>query len=178
MNTKTKATRELALGIGVLVLATLGVLFIIPYGIVMPENIEVRALAPNFWPLIVVVAAGIAGAIVTVQGFADRKRPTLSPTPDESAPADHEIDDDRPLAQASIRVVIVVASIFVLYFAIPHAGIVAGSMALLAFLIWFAEERRLWMILAISILLPLVLYAFFVYVANVPMPLGVFESLR
>ena len=178
---KDKANREIGLGSAIVVFAALGFLLAIPYGIVMPGNIEVLALAPNFWPFVVMAMAGIAGAVITAQGFLDRTKPDVphvSATPDEATPVFEEIDDDRPPAEAAMRATIVVGSLFALYFAIPFAGIVAGTMVILIFLIWLSGERRWRLILSIAILLPLVLYFFFVHVANVPMPVGVFETFR
>ncbi len=45
-------------------------------------------------------------------------------------------------------------------------------------MIRFTGETRWRLIVLIAIILPAVLYAFFVYVANVPMPLGLFEQFR
>ena len=175
------ANREIGLGVAIVLLAALGLLFAIPQGIDMPAGIEVQALAPNFWPTVVMVGAGLAGVIVALQGVIDRKTTPghdVSATPEETVPSESGMDDERPFAEATLRVAITLAALFALYFAIPKIGIVVGSMLILVFLMRLAGERRWRMILPISLLLPLALYFFFVHVANVPMPLGIFEALR
>ena len=55
---------------------------------------------------------------------------------------------------------------------------VVPGMVLIFTLMLFAGERRYMLALSIAVVTPLVLYFFFVHVANIPIPLGVFESLR
>ena len=175
-----KANREIALGITIIVLAAIGAFIAIPVGIVMPENIAVLALAPDFWPLIVVAMAGLAGVAIAVHGVADlRQSRHAEATPMLSDDYALDIDrDERPFLEALMRVAITIAVLFALYFAIPLAGIVLCTSAVLVFLTFFAGERRWRIILPVAVLLPLLLYVFFVHIANVPMPLGVFEAFR
>ena len=175
-----KANREIALGITIIVLTAIGAFIAIPAGIVMPENIGVLALAPNFWPLVVVAMAGLAGVAIAVHGIADlRQSGHVEVTPMLSDDYPVDIDgDERPFLEALTRVAITISVLFALYFAIPWAGIVLSSSAVLVFLTFFAGERRWRIILPVAVLLPLLLYVFFVHIANVPMPLGVFEAFR
>lgn len=172
--------REMIVGIAIVVLSALGLLVIIPVGVIVPDGVEIRALSPDFWPFIVVAAAGLAGATLAVQGLVSWKKATQSDvlqTPD-STKRNEAIDSEQlPLRQAATRVIITIATLFVLYYAIPVIGMVATTIPIAGFLMWYAGERRWKIILPVAIALPLVLYFFFVYVANVPIPLGVFETL-
>ena len=58
--------REMIVGIAIVVLSALGLLVIIPVGVMVPDGVEIRALSPDFWPFIVVAAAGLAGATLAV----------------------------------------------------------------------------------------------------------------
>lgn len=54
-----------------------------------------------------------------------------------------------------------------------YAGIVLASALALPALSFLYGERRPHILVALAILLPTGLYAFFVYVAKIPMPLGI-----
>jgi len=54
---------------------------------------------------------------------------------------------------------------------------VVPGMALIFILMIFSGYRRWWLIILLSLLVPILLYGFFVHVANIPIPLGIFESL-
>ncbi len=175
-----KANHEIMLGVTIIVLAAVTAFVVVPAGVVMPDNIGVLALAPNFWPLVVVAMAGLSGALIVAHGLADQRQSRHA----EAAPIlsdDYPVvfdAVDRPFFEALARVVAVLAALFALHFAIPSTGIVFGAFIILVFLIYLAGERRWRVILPIAVVLPLTLYVFFVYIANVPMPLGVFESIR
>ena len=175
------ADREIGLGVAIVALALFGLFVAIPLGVDAPENIEVRPLAPDFWPFIVLVFAGLAGVVVALEGFFDRKRRIAALAGGAAIKPGIDIEDkeqERPPAEAALRVAAAIGGLFMLYFALPYTGIVLGTMFLLLFMLRFTGERRWHVILPITILLPLLLYVFFVYVANVPMPLGIFEQLR
>ncbi len=172
---------DMRVGLAVILLALLSVFVVIPSGVVVPSNVEVRVMAPDFWPLTVSMVAAIAGGFVFIGGLLEQKRRRLtevSSMPDESVPTDADSSEYRTAGIATLRVVIVVGSLFALYLLIPVVGIVAGCMALLVFLIRFTGEARWKYIASIAVILPSVLYAFFVYVASVPLPLGFFEQFR
>ena len=174
-----KIYREMWVGAGILLLALLGIFLVIPMGIVLPGGNEVRALSPDFWPLIVVVAMGFCGGALAVSGaLAGRKEaeevrrkgdPMTCEMPEEF--------DELPVPQAAARVAVVLGVLFALYFAINIIGMVAATIPVLIFMMWYGGERRPKIVLPVALILPPLLYYFFVYVANVPIPLGVFETL-
>lgn len=177
----TKARQELYTGIGVVVIAVLAYLVAIPAGIVVPDDIEIRALSPDFWPLIVVAVLGLAGISLIFQGLAGmgllQRKQATSGAGQAGAASKDEGNDALPLAKAAPRVAIFILCLFLIYFAISLIGMVATTIPALLFLAWFAGERRWKIIVPLAILLPVVLYIFFVYVANVPIPNGIFENL-
>lgn len=173
--------REIRVGFAVIFLALLSIFVVIPSGVDVPSNVEVRVMAPDFWPLTVSVAAAIAGGFVLIGGILEQQRRRLSAVssmPDESVPTEKADSEYRPFIEGAVRVAGVLGVLLGLYFLIPTIGIVVGCMALLVFLIRFTGETRWMYIVTIALILPVILYAFFVYVANVPMPLGVFEQFR
>ena len=176
------AKREINVGLIVVALALLSIFVVIPSGVVVPESIDIAVMSPDFWPLVVSIAAGLAGVFVTLGGVielkrADKNGPEHSPM-DETLPIELEGDEYRPFGEATLRVVVTVGVLLALYFLVPFIGIVVGTMVMLVILIRFSGETRWKFIIPIAIILPSLLYVFFVYVANIPMPIGIFEQFR
>ena len=167
MTTKNTNT-DFILGIIVIALAIVGTFFFIPKGVVLPEDIETRALSPDFWPLTIMIILGLAGIALTVQA-------KFGNTPQSDGDDESQM---RPLGEGLIRVILLIAGLLAMYFLIPHIGMVIACAITFALMTLFAGERRMKYIIPIAILLPVLLYVFFVYVANVPLPTGVFEAWK
>jgi putative tricarboxylic transport membrane protein len=171
--------REFLLGVFIIFFAFAGVIFFIPFGIVVPDN-SPQALAPNFWPLIVMYLVGFSGAAISAHGLADflNLRDGASSSIFSNSSISNLNSDNFSFFEAMGRATIVIIAFFVFYLIIPFIGIVLSSSIMLVFLIYFGGDCRWQIILPIAFLLPLFLYLFFVHVANVPMPLGFFEAFQ
>ena len=156
--------RERFTGIGVLLVGILVFFVLIPYGIDQPANVKHTALAPNFWPKIIAVVIAAMGLLLSVKPG----RKTGSETG----------SDDEAWAQRLPGLAVSLGSLFAFYFLIPSLGMVAPAAALAFGLMLFAGERRWRLGVAVALGIPILLYVFFTYVASIPIPLGVFESLR
>ncbi|MGI9316739.1 MAG: tripartite tricarboxylate transporter TctB family protein [bacterium] len=155
---------ERIIGIAVVLIGLATYFVLIPNGIVSPSNVESLALAPDFWPKIV-------AAIFAIMGLGLVVRPTDSDS-------ETTTESNTTFLNRLPRLGVILGALFGFYYAIPQLGMVVPAMLLIFCLMWFAGERR-WMLMAvISIVTPIVLYFFFVFVASIPIPLGVFESLR
>lgn len=158
---------DIAIGTGVVALALVGILVLIPMGIIMPGGIDIAALSPSFWPKIVLIGLAIAGVIILFQGF---------------FPSANDADDEEfseftlPWPIVLLKLIISITVLFSYYFAIEYFGIVVSSIATLVALMLLGGEKRMTILLPVAIALPVLLYFFFTYVANVPLPLGMFES--
>ena len=64
------------------------------------------------------------------------------------------------------------------YVLIPFLGMVVPGMAVIFGLMVLGGERRWLLAAAVAAGVPLLLYVFFVHVAGIPIPLGIFETLR
>ncbi len=165
----TKESRsDFILGIIIIALAIIGTFVFIPWGIVLPDDIETRALSPDFWPLAIMILLGISGFALTLQA-----RFAVSPMPDEEEQAKM-----RPFGEGLLRVGLLVIWLLGMYFLIPHVGMAVSCAITFIAMTLFAGERRWKYIIPIAVLLPLLLYLFFVYVASVPLPVGVFEAWK
>jgi len=171
MNANSK--REIGVGIAAMAIAALGWFVVIPLGIDLPQNIKIRALSPDFWPRIVMAILAIAGAVIAVQGFLESR---AADREDTAAGGDDTIE--HPPVVLAGRVVFALALLFVFYAGIFQLGIVVCSALIIVIFTLVLGQRQWRYILPLAVVLPLVLYFFFVQVAHVPMPLGIFEVLR
>ena len=148
-------------GIVITLIGVLTLLVLIPKGIVTPSNVTTLALSPDFWPRIV-------AAIFTFTGIALTIKPAVS-------------EDNESFATFLARLprlIVVLGALFGFYFSINQFGMVVPGILLIFGLMTFAGERRWLRMLCIAVVVPVLLYCFFVFVANIPIPLGMFESLR
>ena len=157
--------RERLTGVGVALLGLLIFFVLIPWGIDRPGNVEHAALAPDFWPQII-------AAIMMALGVLQALRP---------APDDDEEDGSEDSGRWLHRVpglAVALGVLFGFYVLIPSLGMVAPGVAVIFALMVFGGERRWLLAATIAAGVPVLLYAFFVHVAGIPIPLGVFETLR
>jgi putative tricarboxylic transport membrane protein len=164
-----RATRnDLILGGAVIAVAAAIAFVLTPHAIVRPQGTESRALAPDFWPLVILGVAALAGAVIA-GGALVRRRDGDGAAPTEPTPAAGP--------GAPLRIAAVFAGLVGFYVMVPLAGM-AGAAILLALFLMCLGERQNWAVaLPTAVLLPLALYLFFVKVAKVPIPLGLFETL-
>ena len=177
----SKSSVDLALGVVVVAMAALGALVLIPVGIVLPDGIDIPALSPDFWPYIIMGVLGFAGLVIVLQAlFA--MRPGAARPDGAGAAADEsadELDEELyPGPVQALRLGLVVVWLLALYALVPEISMAVATGITLAFLAWFAGERRWKIVLPTAILLPVLLHLFFVYVADVPLPTGIFEAWR
>lgn len=147
-------------GIFVSALGLFVLLVLIPVGIVSPANVGSLALAPESWPIIVASMLTLVGVLLI-----------FAPGPSESS------DDSRVVIDSSwaSRAAMVVGALFAAYFLVPLVGMIVTGMALILGFSWFAGERRVAILAALSVAPPLLFAAFFLFVAKVSVPLGAFE---
>lgn len=173
---------DLILG-AILCALTLFLYFVlIPVGVDAPDVIQNPALSPRLWPEIIVIGLGLMSVLMLVKSAVKLRR-GLAEEP-------HELDiveqaregggDVDPSMEwqgrpGLIKTLIGVALLFALYGLLQLLGLVVASViATVVFAILYGD-RRWYLIVPIAILLPLILFAFFEYVASVPIPMGIFR---
>ena len=162
--------RDLLTALLFLIFGLAAVLFLIPQGVAVPESVKVAALSPDFWPRL--IAYGTIGASVFL--FIETLVMTQpAPQPDE---AGEEARYQLATLPATLRVTVLVAVLFAFYTGLAGLGVIAASILLLFVMMLFFGERNIRLIAGLSITIPLLLYAFFRYVASIPIPLGIFGS--
>ena len=168
-----KYRREIGVGLVAITLAALGWFVVIPFGIDLPSQIDIEALAPDFWPRIVMVLLAVSGIFIAVQGYFDGRNPPLS---DDAADDEGAVEHELPML--TLRVAFALAAMFVFYLTILEVGIVIASALIIIAFSYVLGQRQWKLILSLAVALPVLLYVFFVHVASVPMPLGMLETFR
>jgi len=159
---------ERFIGGGVLALGAAVFFWLIPAGVDSPANVAHLSLAPDFWPRIIAVVLALTGLLLVLNPGAAAVHESPS----------HESPAPSSTVARVLRLGVVLAMLFGFYVLIPHLGMVVPGMAFIFALMGFAGERRWRLMAAVAVGVPLLLYVFFTQVAGVPIPLGVFESLR
>ena len=144
---------------------------LIPTAVPVPKSIKVAALSPDYWPKIIAAGLAIMGLVLIVQGAIRLVKQQA--TAESGAPREATTAAGR--RSVFLRTVGIMFGLLVYYQLVEPLGIVVSSMlAIMAFALLYGE-RRLKMLIPIAVLLPIGLYYFFVKVANIPMPLGLFD---
>ncbi len=149
-------------GLVIVVLGLLALFVLIPVGIVTPSNVQSLALAPDFWPSIIASVFLMMGVILLV------------------APARYELPSSGKNFSYVVRItrlILLLGILFGAYVAIPRLGLILPAMLMVFGLSWLAGERRWKLLIILSFFSPVALAAFFTYIANIPIPLGVFEFI-
>lgn len=154
--------RNLIIGMTLVFLGALFLLIIIPIGIKVPGHLPKAATSPAMWPQAAAALLLAAGLILTAFVLVDRhlKGPTPGTRPE-------------PLI-GNWRLVAGVLIMFVCWGLIPILGLPAVSALALAGFGYLMGTSRPWLLGVLAVVLPAVLYAFFTWAANVPVPLGLF----
>ena len=162
---------DLITGCIVVAFALAVLLVLVPYGVDRPGQVDVSALSPNFWPTVLGVFLLAMGTLVAGQTLW-RHKTRKAPAPENRAPA-----QDWPGLDPVPKTMAAVALLFVYYAVLEPLGLVAASMlAMVAFTV-LAGERRIAIVAPLAILVPVALYLFFQEVAQVAIPVGIFEEM-
>ncbi|MXZ79972.1 MAG: tripartite tricarboxylate transporter TctB family protein [Gammaproteobacteria bacterium] len=150
------------LGAAVVAIGTLALFVLIPVGIVSPSDVPALALAPEFWPLVIASIFTLMGILMTIApGSTDRKT----------------TEELRLVPTRLPRLSGFLAILFAFYFVVPYLGMILPAMAMIIGLCWFTGERRWPLLILVAVGIPLILAMFFLFVANIPIPLGIFEFI-
>jgi putative tricarboxylic transport membrane protein len=135
---------------------------LIPVGIDDPGIVDVRALGPSFWPSIISGFLFLIGVILAVQTY---RRARLRRGTDDST-------GEGFVAARWFASLVLLAAVDV---ALDPLGMVLTCAIALVLFMLLGGERRPVFLIGISLMLPLALFGFFRYVANVFIPLGVLD---
>ncbi len=148
------------IGVAVAALGLIALFVLIPIGVVSPANVDVVALAPEFWPTIIASVLALAGVVLAIFPARADSEETVPP---------------RRYGRRTARLSILLTIVLAVYFSVPYLGMVLPAMLMIFALSYFAGERRPAVLAGLSLIMPAALTGFFIVIANIPIPLGVFE---
>lgn len=164
------AYKDIGLGLFLLAAALVMLFWIIPVGVQTPSSARNPILTPPFWPRLIMMALAGFSLVIVAQGAA-RVRRIRRGIADDVAIA------PRLDAFGAFKIAVAIALLFVYYWSLTWGGLVVPSMlAILVFTALYGEKRFQYFA-PTALLFPLAIYYFFVKIAQVPIPLGVFEPL-
>lgn len=155
--------------------------WLIPNFVSVPGNMARAVLSPAFWPEILAVMAMLAGVFVLVGAFKQSSETQVSDaSPSSDGPAGESSTASPPQALDQevsprsdlIRLLTFLAAMALYAKYLDYLGMVLASILMLLVSFYLLGEKRIGLVLSVSILLPLVLYAFFLHVAGVSIPQG------
>jgi len=145
---------------------------IIPISVQLPRSNKILALSPDFWIKIIVWMALALGVSLIYQGIKSAKEPISD---EDKASIEAKLNLRHPTKRSTYMVIIAIINLFLYYFLILWLGMVPASVIAFISFTLLCGERRLKIMLPLATLLPTGLYYFFLKVASIPMPLGIFE---
>lgn len=137
------------------------VTFLIPIGIIEPDNIEFSVLSPSYYPRLISYILVLIGVGILIKNFTTGFFENTI------------LIENKYL----VRMIIILALILFIIFTLPTLGIPVVSVFSILFLMLLGGERRVIIILSVSILAPLFIYLFFTKIAQIPIPNGLLERL-
>lgn len=157
------ANRDLAAGFLILGMGLLTLFVLIPYGVVDQKSVQFAAQSPRFYPRIVSIALIVLGLAVTGRAWLT------------GAPQSGAVSDQRP--DAAFRIALVFGLLIAYAATVSWLGFILSSAIAMMVAFYLAGEKRLYLTIPMAVLIPVLLYFFFLKVARVPIPTGVLEPL-
>lgn len=162
------ATKKIVLGLVTIALFSVCLTVAIPFGVKVPAYVGSHLNSPAFWPTTLSAFLIFLGALQLAAGIREASTKRKAEHLDLVASV-------QRLFASYIRVVFGIILLAGYYVATVWLGMVLASMlAITAFMLAYGV-RRPFLIASVSIVVPLVLYAFFVDLAHLPLPMGIFS---
>ena len=167
---------DLAVSGVVIAFACLVLFVLIPAGIDDPGSIDVMALGPAFWPSVVCAFLGAMGLIVGAQALRRMRAARSGAVSGRDDGGGPDAAEAEAAGFSPMRWLGALALLAAYYAGLDRLGMVLTSMLALGLFMILGGERRPVVVALLSLILPLALFVFFRFLANVFIPLGVFEG--
>lgn len=136
---------------------------LIPIGVAEPKKVKFAALSPSYYPRIVAMALMALGAGVLLRAVTDKNKNANA----------SDTTDRHPQATQRTFGFLVILLLFAV--SLKWLGFIVASSIAMFLALLLGGERRFQFTIPLAILLPLLLYFFFLKVARIPIPLGILE---
>ncbi|MGK7651884.1 tripartite tricarboxylate transporter TctB family protein [Roseovarius sp. B08] len=156
--------REIVFAVLTILASVLFALFVIPAGVTSPASVKHLPLSPTFLPYVLTIGVGLFALIHLLEAiFAAH-----IPGEDDASLGTHPRWKSR---------VLMLVGLLALYLLMPERlGMPLTAIVVTIALMAIGGERRPLILLGVGIAVPLLVYLFFAHVAQVPLPMGLFED--
>lgn len=165
----TQKSLHLRLGVFVCLCAVFLTIYAIPNFVFAPSNVGNLVLSPLFWPYVLTGLAGLVGLGLIASAFG----PEGSKVYEDADGVAEQSNEMGAWLRVAGLVVIMIATVF----AMPKLGMVWTTMAAFAACAALFRTRHPIVAAVCTVVVPLLLYAFFAHVAGVAIPQGEFARL-
>ena len=163
---------DAVLGVVMVVFSLLLMFVIIPISVQVPKSNKVLALSPDFWIKIIVFIIFTVSIYLVFHGLYSSKHQISS---DELEIIKTSKAGHHSISHAILLCVTAILNLFLYFFLIKWLGMMLASAISIMTFTLLSGERRVYIMLPIAFLIPVGLYYFFLKVASIPMPLGIFS---
>ncbi len=160
--------KQIITGASVVLIATVGVLWLIPSQTVTTATGE-NDLSPSLVPHISMGMCLLLGLLYTVQSWRDGRRAGAEATPELEDSGDVD-EAPRSVVGLILDLAVWIASSTATMLIIPHVGFIVTGTILLAGWLVFAGVRSVWIVAAVSLGLPVLLDRLCWYALTVQLP--------
>lgn len=151
--------KEFSIGAGVVFLSLMLIYYIVPVAVVSPSNVRMIVLDPAFWPNVISWMMLLIGMFMMAASLLKKQKA--------------ESSENKNLFSYKKELPLLLLVLFFsgYYILLPDLGMVWGSsLAYILLSVFICKTRHRLSAVLVGILLPIVLYAFFYYVAGVSIP--------
>jgi len=149
--------------------------FLIPKGVYVPANINIRVMSPDFFPRAVAIFVILMSLILALQNIlvSGSKKRYPDQNVERKLPQEGK-DNDKIRKLKIIKICVAIFLLFMYFQAVSLIGILPSSAIFLLAFSFLYGERRFKIIIPLAVFLPIILYFFFTRLANIPLPKGIF----
>lgn len=160
-----RSMRDVVFGLGVAAVALLFALIVIPAFISVPGSVKAAPLSPAFLPYVLTGLIGLLGLVCATQSLIGQGVPK-------------EDGEGFDPANGWFFKTLLLAAVFMSFWWLPElVGTLPVAIAAMAVLLVIGRERSLVRGAAVAVLVPVLVWLFFVEIAQVPLPEGPIEEL-
>lgn len=153
--------RNLISAVLMLALGACIIWILIPIGVAEPKKVKYAALSPSYYPRIVAIVLMALGAGVLLRAI--------------TVKIANAGDATNRHPQAAQRTFGFFFILLLFAMSLKWLGFIVASSIAMFLALLLGGERRIALTIPLAILLPLLLYFFFLKVARIPIPLGILE---
>ncbi len=167
-----RSTKDVGLAVGLILFFLFTLFFLIPKGIYVPANINIRVMSPDFFPRVVAIFLIMMCVILALQSIlSSRGRNANQKEVKEFSQEGSERNKIRKVK--IVKICVSILFLFIYFKAVKLIGMLPSSCIFLLAFSSLYGERRFKIIIPLAIILPLMLYFFFTQIAKIPLPKGI-----